>query len=36
MSRISEVERGLALRAAYRIGARMFGMGPTPDQTMAA
>jgi hypothetical protein len=33
MSRISEVERpGLALRVAYRIGERMFGVVPTPER----
>ena len=36
MSRISEVERpGLALRVAYRIGERMFGVVPTPEKVMA-
>jgi hypothetical protein len=36
MSRISEVERpGLALRVAYRIGERMFGVVPTPEKAMA-
>jgi hypothetical protein len=36
MSRISEVERpGLALRIAYRIGQRMFGVLPTPEKVMA-
>jgi hypothetical protein len=36
MSRISEIERpGLALRLAYRIGARMFGVVPTPEKVMA-
>jgi len=36
MSRIPEVERpGLALRVAYRIGERMFGVVPTPERVMA-
>jgi hypothetical protein len=36
MSRISAVERpGLALRVAYRIGERMFGVVPTPEKVMA-
>jgi hypothetical protein len=36
MARISEVERpGLALRLAYRIGARMFGVVPTTEKVMA-
>lgn len=36
MSRISEVERpGLAVRAFYKIGERMFGMVPTPERVMA-
>jgi hypothetical protein len=36
MSRISEIERpGLALRIAYRIGERMFGVVPTPEKVMA-
>jgi hypothetical protein len=36
MSRIPEVERpGVALRVAYRIGERMFGVVPTPEKVMA-
>jgi hypothetical protein len=36
MSRISEIERpGLALRIAYRIGRRMFGVVPTTERVMA-
>jgi hypothetical protein len=36
MPRISEIERpGLALRIAYRIGERMFGVVPTPEKVMA-
>jgi hypothetical protein len=36
MSRISEIERpGLALRIAYRVGERMFGVVPTPEKVMA-
>jgi hypothetical protein len=36
MSRISTIERpGLALRVAYRIGARLFGVVPTPEKVMA-
>jgi hypothetical protein len=36
MSRISEIERpGFALRIAYRIGERMFGVVPTPEKVMA-
>ena len=36
MSRISEIERpGLAVRACYRIGARIFGAVPTPERIMA-
>jgi hypothetical protein len=36
MQRISEVERpGLAVRAFYAIGARMFGAVPTPERIMA-
>lgn len=34
--RISEVDRpGLAVRAFYKIGERMFGMVPTPERIMA-
>ncbi len=36
MQRISEVEEpGLAGRAFYRIGERMFGAVPTPERIMA-
>jgi len=36
MQRISEVERpGLAVRAFYAIGQRMFGAVPTPERIMA-
>jgi len=36
MARISEVERpGLAVRAFYRVGERMFGAVPTPERIMA-
>jgi hypothetical protein len=36
MSRIAEVERpGVAVRVAYRIGERMFGVVPTPERVMA-
>jgi hypothetical protein len=36
MQRISEVERpGLAVRAFYAIGERMFGAVPTPERIMA-
>ncbi len=36
MERISEVERpGLAMRALYKIGERMFGAVPTPERIMA-
>jgi len=36
MQRISEVERpGLAVRAFYKIGERMFGAVPTPERIMA-
>ncbi len=36
MQRISEVERpGLAGRAFYKIGERMFGAVPTPQRIMA-
>ena len=36
MQRISEVERpGLAVRAFYTIGERMFGAVPTPERIMA-
>ena len=36
MSRISEVERpGLAVKALYGIGARIFGAVPTPERIMA-
>jgi hypothetical protein len=36
MQRISEVERpGLALRAFYKIGERMFGAIPTTERIMA-
>jgi hypothetical protein len=36
MARISEVEQpGLAVRAFYRIGERMFGAVPTPEKIMA-
>jgi len=35
-TRISELERpGLAVRACYAIGERMFGMVPTPQRIMA-
>ena len=36
MKRISEVERpGLAVRAFYKIGARLFGTVPTTERVMA-
>lgn len=36
MERIQEVGKpGLALRAFYKIGERMFGMVPTPERIMA-
>src|SRR5260370_30309833 len=36
MERISEVERpGLAVRAVYKIGERVFGAVPTPERIMA-
>ena len=36
MPRISEVEHpGLATRAFYKIGERMFGRVPTPERIMA-
>jgi len=36
MARIAEIERpGLAVQAAYRIGARLFGKVPTPERLMA-
>ena len=36
MERISEVERpGLAVRAFYKIGERMFGAVPTPERILA-
>jgi hypothetical protein len=36
MQRISDVERpGLALRAFYKIGERLFGAVPTPERIMA-
>ncbi len=36
MQRISEVDRpGLAVRAFYKIGERMFGAVPTPERIMA-
>jgi len=36
MERISEVERpNVAVRAFYKIGARMFGAVPTPERIMA-
>jgi hypothetical protein len=36
MFRISEIDRpGFALRIAYRIGKRMFGVVPTPEKVMA-
>jgi hypothetical protein len=36
MERFSEVARpGLAVRAFYKIGERMFGMVPTPERIMA-
>jgi hypothetical protein len=36
MERIQEIERpGLAVRAAYKIGERMFGKVPTPERLMA-
>jgi hypothetical protein len=35
-TRIAEVDRpGLAVRAFYRIGERLFGMVPTPERIMA-
>ena len=36
MQRISEIERpGLAVRAFYAIGERLFGAVPTPERIMA-
>ena len=36
MGRIAEIERpGLATRAFYKIGERMFGKVPTPERLMA-
>jgi hypothetical protein len=36
MARISQVEQpGLAVRAFYRVGERMFGSVPTPEKIMA-
>jgi hypothetical protein len=36
MVRISEVEQpGLAVRAFYRVGERMFGAVPTPEKILA-
>ena len=36
MERISEIERpNVAVRAFYKIGARMFGAVPTPERIMA-
>lgn len=36
MQRITEVDRpGLAVRAFYKIGERMFGAVPTPERIMA-
>jgi hypothetical protein len=36
MQRISEVERpGLALRAFYKVGERLFGTVPTTERVMA-
>jgi hypothetical protein len=36
MSRISSVEEpGLAVRACYKIGERLFGAVPTPERIMA-
>jgi hypothetical protein len=36
MQRISEVERpGLAVRAFYKVGERLFGMVPTTERVMA-
>src|SRR5438309_4775438 len=36
MERISEIERpGLAVRAFYKIGERMFGAVPTPERILA-
>jgi hypothetical protein len=36
MERTAEVERpGLAMRAFYKIGERMFGQVPTPERLMA-
>jgi hypothetical protein len=36
MQRISEVERpGIATRAFYKVGERMFGKVPTPERIMA-
>ena len=35
-NRISEIDQpGLAVRAFYKIGARMFGQVPTPERIMA-
>jgi hypothetical protein len=36
MQRITEVDQpGLAVRACYKIGERMFGAVPTPERIMA-
>ena len=36
MGRIAEIERpGMATRAFYKIGERMFGKVPTPERLMA-
>jgi len=36
MQRITEIDRpGLAVRAFYKIGERMFGAVPTPERIMA-
>jgi hypothetical protein len=36
MTRISEIEEpGLAIRAFYKIGERLFGTVPTPERIMA-
>ncbi|MBI2217018.1 MAG: hypothetical protein HYU51_06930 [Candidatus Rokubacteria bacterium] len=36
MQRISEIDRpGLAVRAFYRVGERLFGAVPTPEKIMA-
>ncbi|MBI2205859.1 MAG: hypothetical protein HYU41_18610 [Candidatus Rokubacteria bacterium] len=36
VTRISEIERpGLAVRAFYKVGERLFGQVPTPERIMA-